>query len=191
MHIRQVINLLRRLVLLPTICCMVSASFVVPGVSGEYYACAQTVKLGDAEATVVVEPYAPNIVRVSISLLKPYAEAAPGYGITAKPFATDWTRERTSHGEILRSPRMIVTTSLSDHTYKPTGTQADIAKFFNGSTPGVGLSFKTPEGATLLQMTMADVRPQSQGRQLADPQRSSPHRPALLSGWRHLRLSRR
>src|SRR3979411_3075951 len=75
-------------------------SLVVLGVSA---ACgyAQTVKKSDVEATVVVEPYAPNIVRVSIGLLKPYAEAAAGYGITAKPNATDWTRERTTHGEVL------------------------------------------------------------------------------------------
>ena len=38
-------------------------------------------------ATVMVEPYAENIVRVSISLLKPDATAAPGYGITARPLA--------------------------------------------------------------------------------------------------------
>ena len=38
-------------------------------------------------ATILVEPYAPNIVRVSISLLKDQALAAPGYGITAQPAA--------------------------------------------------------------------------------------------------------
>ena len=32
------------------------------------------------------------------------------------------------------------------------GTQADIAKFFNGSTPGVGISIKTPEWESLLGM---------------------------------------
>ena len=130
---------------------MVYLSVAVLALSVDY-ACAQTVKLSDAEATVVVEPYAPNIVRISISLLKPYGEAPPGFGITARPIMTDWTREKTSRGEILRSPRMVVTTSISDGTHKPTGTQADIAKFFNGSTPGVSLSIKTSEGATILQM---------------------------------------
>jgi alpha-D-xyloside xylohydrolase len=151
MQIGHIIYLLRCLDLFPIVRRMVYLSVAVLGLSADY-ARAQTVKLSDAEATVIVEPYAPNIVRVSISLLKPYAEAAPGYGITAKPIITDWTREKTSRGEILHSLRMVVTTSLSDGTYKPTGTQADIARFFNGSTPGVSLSIKTPDGATILQM---------------------------------------
>lgn len=113
---------------------------------------AQTVQLSNAQATVVVEPYAPNIVRVSISLLKPYAEAGPGYGIIAKPATTGWTQDRAPQGQVLRSSRMVVTTNVSSGSYKPTGTQADIAKFFNGSTPGVGISIKTPDGATILQM---------------------------------------
>ena len=47
---------------------------------------------------------------------------------------------------------MIVTVSPEGGKWVPTGTQADIAKFFNGSTPGVGLSIKTSEGAPLLEM---------------------------------------
>ncbi len=136
---------------IPRVIRLTYLSLVVLGFSAAF-GYAQTMKRSNVEATVVVEPYAPNIVRVSMSLLKPYAEATAGYGITAKPNATDWTRDRTAHGEVLRSSRMVVTTSLSDGTYKPTGTQADIAKFFNGSTPGVTLSIKTPEGSTILQM---------------------------------------
>ena len=74
------------------------------------------------QATVVVEPYAANIVRVSISLLRPYAEAGPGYGIVAKPSDEGWSRQSTPQGQILRSPpRMVVTTSVSSGNYKPTG----------------------------------------------------------------------
>ena len=113
---------------------------------------AQTVKLSSAQATVVVEPYAANIVRITISLLKPYAEAGPGYGVIAKPAELGWTTEGTAHGQRLRSSRMVVTTSIPNGKYTPTGTQADIAKFFNGSTPGVGLSIKTPEGLPILEM---------------------------------------
>jgi alpha-D-xyloside xylohydrolase len=113
---------------------------------------AQTVKNEAAPATVVVETYAPNIVRVSISLLKPYAVAGPGYGIVAKPDETGWKRERSTRGEVLRSAEMVVTTSVSDGKYTPTGTQADIAKFFSGSTPGVGVSITKPDGTLILQM---------------------------------------
>ena len=113
---------------------------------------AQSLTLDRGGATVVVEPYAPNIVRVSISLLKPEATGAPGYGITAKPAGAGWTTERTDGGDVLRSSRMVVRVAPSGH-YTPTGTQADIAKFFNGSTPGVGIAITTPSGAPLLRMT--------------------------------------
>ena len=113
---------------------------------------AQQLNLRRNEATVLVEPYAPNIVRVSISLLKLYALAAPGYGFSAKPLSAGWTAEHGTSGDVLRSSRMVVMVTPEGGKYVPTGTAADIAKFFNGSTPNVGLNIKTPEGATLLQM---------------------------------------
>ena len=115
-------------------------------------ATAQQLTLTRNEATVVVEPYAPNIVRVTISLLKPQALAGPGYGIIARPQTTGWTTESNTSGDTLQSSRMIVKVSPQGGPYKPTGTAADIAKFFNGSTPWVGLSITTPEGETLLDM---------------------------------------
>lgn len=107
--------------------------------------------LARQEATVMLEPYAPNIVRVTLSLRKPDAVAAPGYGIVAHPSAGDWTLKTGEKGDVFQSSRMVVTVGASHH-WTPTGTSADIAKFFNGSTPGVGISFKTPEGKNLLNM---------------------------------------
>ncbi|HWZ52983.1 MAG TPA: glycoside hydrolase family 31 protein [Granulicella sp.] len=113
----------------------------------------QRLTLDRNEATVLVEPYASNIVRVSISLRKDDALAPPGYGITAKPLPEGWSVEQSAgQGDVLRSGRMVVTVAPQGGKWKPTGTGADIAQFFNGSTPGVGISIKTPEGATLLQM---------------------------------------
>jgi alpha-D-xyloside xylohydrolase len=111
----------------------------------------EKVVLDRQEATVMLEPYAPNIVRVTLSLRKDDAVAAPGYGIIAKSASGDWQHESNEKGDVLRSSRMVVTVRPSGH-WTPTGTAADIAKFFNGSTPGVGISFKTPEGKTLLDM---------------------------------------
>ena len=115
---------------------------------------AQQLTLSRGAATVMVEPYAPNIVRVSMSLRKDDALGAPGYGIVAKPLPNGWSVENggVSSGDVLRSERMVVTVATEGRKWVPTGTQADIAKFFNGSTPGVGLTIKTAEGATLLQM---------------------------------------
>jgi alpha-D-xyloside xylohydrolase len=112
----------------------------------------QGMTLTRQEATVMVEPYAPNVVRVSISLLKPAAVAGPGYGISAKPSDAGWTRQQTAAGDVLRSARMIVTIAPEGKKYTPTGTGADIAKFFNGSTPGVGVNITLPDGTSLLNM---------------------------------------
>jgi alpha-D-xyloside xylohydrolase len=115
-------------------------------------AAAQKLDIERNGATVVIEPYAPNIVRVTISLDKARAEAPPGYGIIAKPDSTGWTTGSSDAGDTFSSSRIVVTVPPQGPPYTPTGTQADIAKFFGGSTPGVSLSVKTPEGDTLLQM---------------------------------------
>ena len=105
------------------------------------------------EATVLVEPYAPNIVRVSISLLRNDALAAPGFGITAQQAPGGWTQEEGQTGDVLRSGALTVTVAPQGPKYTPTGSAADIAKFFNGSTPYVGVSIKTAAGLDLLRMS--------------------------------------
>ena len=106
----------------------------------------------EGQATVMVEPYAPNIVRVTISLDKAAAIAAPGPGFIAKTSGDGWTSSNDKDGDHLVSSRMVVTVSPQGGKWTPTGTQADISKFFGGSTPGVGIAIKTPEGQSLLQM---------------------------------------
>ncbi len=117
-----------------------------------FAAFAQQLSLTRDNATVLVEPYAPNIVRVSISLSSKDALSAPGYGITAAPLPAGWSVAGGEKGDVLQSARMVVTIAPQGKKWVPTGTSADIAKFFNGSTPGVGVSIKTPEGEPLLQM---------------------------------------
>ena len=114
---------------------------------------AQTMTLQRGATTVVVEPYAENIVRVSISILKDDATAAAGYGITAKPAASGWTQEASADGDTLRSGRMSVTVGPEGgQKYAATGTQADIAKFFSGSVPGLRIAITGADGRMLLQM---------------------------------------
>jgi alpha-D-xyloside xylohydrolase len=103
-------------------------------------------------STVVLEPYAPNIIRVTLSLNKEGALAAPGYGFVAKPTADGWTRQQNEQGDIFRSSRMVVTVA-ANHPGKAMATQVDIAKFFNGSAPPTNIAIQIPEGKTLLQMT--------------------------------------
>ncbi len=101
---------------------------------------------------MLIEPYAPNIVRVSVSLLKNYALAVPGYGIVAKPATEGWKGAADARGDVLQSSLLTVTLAPQEPNGKPSGTSADIAKFFNGSTPHVGLEIKGAEGKTLLEM---------------------------------------
>jgi len=103
-------------------------------------------------STMVLEPYAPNIIRVSLSLKKDHAQAPPGYGFVAAPAADTWTQQKTEEGDVYRSSRLIVTLPR-DHPGRPVATQVDIAKFFSGSTPGADIVFQTAEGKTLLHMT--------------------------------------
>ena len=58
---------------------------------------------------ISLEPYAPNIVRVTMSIDKAAATGAPGYGFVAKPSAEGWTHERDADGgDVFRSARMVV-----------------------------------------------------------------------------------
>src|SRR5262249_8679867 len=50
-------------------------------------------------STIVLEPYAPNIVRLTLSLKEDKALAAPGYGFVAKPMAEGWKHQETEAGD--------------------------------------------------------------------------------------------
>jgi len=103
-------------------------------------------------STIVLEPYAPNIIRVSLSLSKEQATAPPGYGFVAAPSDRGWTRRQNDHGDVYQSSRLVVTVGVN-HPGKPLATQVDIGKFFSGSTPGAHITVSTPQGKMLLDMT--------------------------------------
>jgi alpha-D-xyloside xylohydrolase len=103
-------------------------------------------------STVMFEPYAPNIIRVTLSMQHDPALAAPGYGFVAKPDSDGWTHTADEHGDTYRSSRLVVTLEASHHGGKPSLTQSDIGKFFTGSTPGAHIRVTTLEGATLVDM---------------------------------------
>ncbi|UWZ81674.1 glycoside hydrolase family 31 protein [Occallatibacter riparius] len=61
------------------------------------------------DRTIALEPYGPNIVRVTLSAEKSSAIAAPGYGIVGTPSIAGWTREKDGDGyDVFRSGRMVV-----------------------------------------------------------------------------------
>ena len=53
---------------------------------------------------ISLEPYAPNIVRVTMSTDRAAATGAPGYGFVAKPSAEGWTHERDAEGTMCTDP---------------------------------------------------------------------------------------
>jgi alpha-D-xyloside xylohydrolase len=97
---------------------------------------------------IALEAYAPNIIRVTLSLIKGQVTAPPGYGFVAHPNALGWTRV----GDTYRSARLVVRLE-TNHAGKPLPTQLDIAKFFNGSAPPAHIMVSTANGKTLADMT--------------------------------------
>jgi alpha-D-xyloside xylohydrolase len=103
--------------------------------------------------TIVLEPYAPNILRVTLSLQREHAVAPPGYGILANPDAGGWSGSHDAQGDVYRSGRMVAIVSperppAPAHQNHPASTQ-----YFIGSTPGAHITFRTPQGKTLLELT--------------------------------------
>ena len=59
--------------------------------------------------TIVLEPYAPNILRVTLSKNKEDATAAPGFGFIGTPAKAGWTHEQDASGnDTFRSSRIVV-----------------------------------------------------------------------------------
>ncbi len=111
--------------------------------------------LDRGETTIVLEPYAPNVIRVTLSTQKDQALAAPGFGFIAHPSADGWTHHSTDAEEIYESSRMKVSLNAY-HPSKSGGTLPitvrDISKYFNGSVPWARVTITKPDGKLLLEM---------------------------------------
>jgi alpha-D-xyloside xylohydrolase len=69
----------------------------------------------DGRRVISLVPYAPNIVRITMSTDRGVATGAPGYGIIAQPSAKGWTHERDAEGDdVYRSTRMVVRVAPGD-----------------------------------------------------------------------------
>ena len=104
--------------------------------------------------TIVLEPYAPNILRVTLSLQRENALATSGYGFIGTPNNGGWSATRTDLNDVYSSSRLVATVERPHPpAHPPLPTELDIAKYFNGSTPGAHFTFTTPDGKKLLEMT--------------------------------------
>ena len=104
--------------------------------------------------TVVLEAYAPNVVRVTISSIIDEAKGKPGYGIIATPNDTGWKHSTGAHGEDIYASDQMTVTVPPAYKRDPNSKEKlpDTATYFGGSVPGVSLDFKTGDGAELTRM---------------------------------------
>jgi alpha-D-xyloside xylohydrolase len=113
----------------------------------------QRIVLERGPSTIVLEPYAPNIIRVTLSLKKDAALASPGYGMIASPSAAGWTHEKKDVDEVYQSPQLVVTVKgWRRGKYSVPQSVMDPGKYFSGSTPGADIVFSTPDGKKLTEM---------------------------------------
>lgn len=117
-------------------------------------------------------PYAPNIVRVTISTDAAAGASDPGYGFIGKPSAAGWTRERNAEGDVFRSARMVVRVSPEnlpdDELPKPMPLDALNSQLRDVYFGGGGghrphndsLLVTTAEGKTLLHMRGWTIAPE-------------------------------
>ena len=129
-----------------------AALAMATGAVGQEAAAGQRLEMNYRGSTLVLEPYAPNIVRVSISLQKEPAEAAAGFGIVAKPDATGWTHTKDAHGESYRSGEISITFP-GWHKSPQLPMPNETGKYFSGSTPGADLQFSRADGTELVEWT--------------------------------------
>jgi alpha-D-xyloside xylohydrolase len=104
---------------------------------------------------VSIEPYAPNIVRVSLSVDKDLALAPPGYGFIGAADAGGWTHQTGVSGDVFSSPAM----SLEVKAQPRPGTPSQAERYFSRSLPRVSLQVRTPEGTPILEMTGWEMAP--------------------------------
>jgi alpha-D-xyloside xylohydrolase len=102
--------------------------------------------------TITVEAYAPNVVRITLSMIASEATAKPGYGVVATPETAGWNHATAASGaDTYTSSRMVVTVAPA-YKRAPNAKLADTAKFFSGPTPGGHISVTLPDGSPLAEM---------------------------------------
>lgn len=91
---------------------------------------------------VSIEPYAPNIVRVTIALDTDEATGKPGYGIVAKSDAAGWRHGVDASGDVFRSAAMTLTVAAQPWPEAP----SQMERYFAPSLPPVSISVRAADG---------------------------------------------
>ena len=106
---------------------------------------------------VAFEPFAPNVVHVTIALEPDLIEKAPHYGIVARSNAAGWSRTSGAEGDRFTSSAMTLTI---DPQAWP-GAPSQMARYFLPSLPPVSLSVGATDGRPIVTMAGWEMAPQT------------------------------
>ncbi len=154
----------------------------------------QRLELDRKGETIVLEPYAPNILRVTLSLKREPALAAPGYGFVAAPAAAGWSASQTAQADVYQSARIVATV---DRELPPAPSlrirrSVDIGKVLQRLDSRRAHHPAHARGQDAAGTHRLDaVRAQPQGRHGRRGPRPPSHRCRVLHRGRDLRLARR
>jgi alpha-D-xyloside xylohydrolase len=105
-----------------------------------------------ASDTVALQPYAPNIIRITISKSEDKAIAAPGYGFISTPSSSGWSHENKSGGDVFRSDRLVVEVAAAQPPHF-SANDLQLGKFFDLSNePREHITVSTPQGKVLVDL---------------------------------------
>jgi alpha-D-xyloside xylohydrolase len=104
---------------------------------------------------VSVEAYAPNIIRVTLSIDKDLALAPPGFGIIAAADATGWNHRTTAAGDEFSSGVMSLEVKAQPWPNPP----SQMERYFAPSLPPVSLTVRKPGSAPILEMSGWEMAP--------------------------------
>jgi len=104
---------------------------------------------------VSIEPYAPNIVRVTIGLDRDQAGATAGYGIVAKSDAAGWSHSSGQAGDDFTSGQIKVRVKAEPWP----GAPSQMARYFASAIPPVTVEVNGADGKPIVSMNGWDLAP--------------------------------
>jgi alpha-D-xyloside xylohydrolase len=104
---------------------------------------------------VAIEPYAPNIVRVTIAVDRALADAAPGPGPNAKANATGWTHRTDPSGDVFASSALSLTVAAQPWPKAP----SQMERYFAPSLPPVAITINGADGHVITRMNGWEMAP--------------------------------
>jgi len=104
---------------------------------------------------VAIEPYAPNVVRVTIALDHGLSDSAPGAGIVAKSDAAGWNHSSSAAGDTFSSNAVSLTVQAQPWPSAP----SQMARYFASSIPPVSIALNDASGKPIVSMTGWDMAP--------------------------------